>query len=222
MVSVLLVTLLAAFAAGTVRPASAQEADVPICVVANLPDSTAADRQLETLRRIFLIRQRFWPSGTTAHPVNLPAASPIRERFSLDVFGQTVKEMAPYWNDRYFHGTRPPPTVASQQAVILFVERTEGGVGYVEEPRTRDLPPGVEKLLCLPTDSSVAAPDGVPGRGIGQAGSPGPASPSAAVKTGSTAPSSTSSSSTSTTSALRSPRRRRASSGSKLRVALDP
>jgi hypothetical protein len=39
--------------------------------------------------------------------------------------------------------------VASQEAVILFVQRTEGAVGYVEEPRTRNLPDRIQKLFCL-------------------------------------------------------------------------
>ncbi len=164
MVPVLLVTLLgAAFAgaggpAGGVAPPPAsawlgagqpvQEAS--LCVVANVPED-AANVDLDFVRRIFLVRQRFWPDGGAAHPVNLPASSEARERFSLEVFGETVTDMVPYWNDRYFHGTRPPRTVASEAAVLLFVARTPGGVGYVSQPLTRDLPAGVREVLCLPT-----------------------------------------------------------------------
>ena len=66
------------------------------------------------------------------------------------MFGQSVGEQAAYWNERYFHGTRPPPTVASEDAVVLFVERTDGAVGYVTEARAGALPDGVVRLLCLP------------------------------------------------------------------------
>ena len=82
------------------------------------------------------------------HPVNLPASSAVRERFSSATFGQTVRDMAPYWNDRYFHGTRPPPTLASEEAVLLFLRRTPGSVGYLPEGLVRELPPEVRLLLC--------------------------------------------------------------------------
>jgi len=158
MVPVLVLALLAGVAAGIgppARGAPAQEAGAPVCVVANLPDTTRdAAVGLDEVRRIFLMRQRFWPSGATAHPVNLPASAALRERFSRATFGQSVKEMAPYWNERYFHGTRPPPTVASRAAVLLFVQRTPGGVGYVEEPDTEHLPDGVRTLFCLPPPES--------------------------------------------------------------------
>lgn len=119
-----------------------------MCVVANVPAAVGAP-DVETVRRIFLLRQRFWPDGSAAHPVNLPASSEVRGAFSMAAFGQTVQQMAPYWNERYFHGTRPPPTLASEAAVVLFLERTPGGVGYVSETLRGQLPEGVRALLCL-------------------------------------------------------------------------
>lgn len=124
-----------------------------MCVVANLPGDPP-DADVELVRRIFELRQRFWPDGTPAHPVNLPAASPVRERFSRAVFGQSVKDMAGYWNERYFHGTRPPPSLASEQAVLLYVARTRGGVGYVKADSADALPDGVKKVLCVGEDGA--------------------------------------------------------------------
>jgi hypothetical protein len=144
------VLLLALLIGAPASPTPAQRADDQVCVVAHLPagvDTTSAD--VDLVRRLFLVRQRFWPDGTQAHPVNLPAASPVRERFSRAAFGQSVKDMAAYWSDRYFHGTRPPPTVASEAAVVLFVERTPGSVGYVQPLLADSLPAGVTRLFCL-------------------------------------------------------------------------
>ena len=123
--------------------------------MANLSPSVG-EVDLDLVRRLFLIRQRFWPDGSAAHPVNLPASSEIRERFSRAAFGQSVKEMGPYWNERYFHGTRPPPTVASEAAVLLFVARTPGGLGYVRASAADTLPEGVRTLTCLPAAQSGA------------------------------------------------------------------
>jgi hypothetical protein len=83
------------------------------------------------IRRIFLLRQRFWSDGTPVSPVNLPAASPLREEFSRLVLGQSTRELAEYWKDLYFHGTQPPAVLDSEEAVLLYVSRTQGGIGYV-------------------------------------------------------------------------------------------
>ena len=144
MVRVLLVALLTGQA-----PAIQSAPDVTACVVANLPAEVDASAGLDVVRRLFLLRDRFWPSGAAAHPVNLPASSKLREGFTYEMFGQSVKDQAAYWNERYFHGTRPPPTVASEEAVLLFVARTPGALGYVQESATAELPEGVRRLMCL-------------------------------------------------------------------------
>lgn len=150
MVPVLLVAVLIGAPASRTPPAGAEQ----VCVIAHLPDGVSATRvDVDLIRRLFLVRQRFWSDGAQAHPVNLPATSPVRERFSRAAFGQGVKDMAPYWNDRYFHGTRPPPTVASEAAVILFLERTPGGVGYVQAPLADALRPPLTRLFCLAADA---------------------------------------------------------------------
>ena len=144
MVPVLLVALLIA-GGGVARPP-----DLPVCVVAHVPagvDPGSVD--LEWVRRIFLVRQRFWPDGSAAHPVNLPPDAPEREAFSTVVLGRSIRDLAAYWNDRYFHGTRPPPTVASVEALRILLERTPGSVGYVWEADTDALPAGVVPLLCV-------------------------------------------------------------------------
>jgi len=101
--------------------------------VAVLVHEGASARDLEPaqIRRVFLLRQRFWSDGIPAAPVNLPASSPLRESFSRLVLGQSTRDLADYWKDLYFHGTQPPPVLDSEEAVLLYVARTAGGVGYV-------------------------------------------------------------------------------------------
>ena len=154
MVRVLLLALLVGRGPAPVQRLASQEAEVAPCVVANLRDAADAQASLDVVRRLFLLRDRFWPSGEAAHPVNLPASSELRERFTRDVFGQSVKDQAAYWNERYFHGTRPPPTVASEAAVLLFVARTPGAVGYVGRDAAEELPAGVRRLMCLAEETS--------------------------------------------------------------------
>jgi ABC-type phosphate transport system substrate-binding protein len=84
-----------------------------------------------TVRRVFLRRQRFWGDGELVAPVNLPATSALRERFSLAILGRSPRDMADFWNDLYFNGVQPPPVLESQRAVLLYVARTPGAIGYV-------------------------------------------------------------------------------------------
>ncbi|HKJ92432.1 MAG TPA: hypothetical protein VJ957_04645 [Longimicrobiales bacterium] len=113
-------------------PARAQQADpARIAVVVN--DGVPADSlDAATVRRIFLRRQRFWHDGTLVAPVNLPATSPVRDAFSRAVLGRPPRDMVQFWNDLYFHGIQPPPVLDSQRAVLLYVARTPGAVGYVD------------------------------------------------------------------------------------------
>ena len=120
-----------------------------------MPEDTLG-MNVTLVRRIFMLRQRFWPDGTPARPVNLPASSPIRERFSLAVLQASVRDLASYWDERYFHGTRPPVSVASEEAMLLFVARTKGAVGYVDGTKADPLPAGVGRMFCLPSSARPA------------------------------------------------------------------
>lgn len=96
--------------------------------------TTVDSLELTEVRRIFLARQQSWKDGARVHPVNLPASSELRETFSREVLGRSTRSLAGYWNDLYFHGTQPPPVLDSERAVLLYVERTEGAIGYVSYP----------------------------------------------------------------------------------------
>ncbi|HET7231899.1 MAG TPA: hypothetical protein VFJ16_17940, partial [Longimicrobium sp.] len=106
------------------------------------------------VRRIYLLRRRFWGDGTRVVPVNLPAASPVRDAFSRAALGRPARDLADYWNDLYFHGTAPPPVVPSERAALLYVARTRGAVGYVtratyEAARAEPGAPAVKVLMEL-------------------------------------------------------------------------
>ncbi len=136
-------TALALASAALPRAALAQHApaarddDIDVIVNPQVPVTSISSGEA---RRIFLLRQRFWPGGRAAAPVNLPAASELRRDFSLQLLGRTVKELTEYWNDLYFHGTEPPPVLDSERAVLLYVARTPGAIGYVWASTLRAAP----------------------------------------------------------------------------------
>lgn len=112
------------------------------------------------IRRIFLLRQRFWSDGAPVAPVNLPAASALREEFSRLVLGQSTRDLAEYWKDLYFHGTQPPPVLDSEEAVLLYVSRTDGAIGYVSLSFLSgvSLPPGVRVVRVWDSGEGGGAP----------------------------------------------------------------
>lgn len=123
-----------ALAGAAAAPAPAPTADgdaAPALVVVAHAGVDAPRLDRAEVRRIWLLRRRFWADGTRIVPVNLPAASPVRDAFSRAALGRPARELADYWNDLWFHGTAPPPVVPSERAALLFVARTRGAVGYV-------------------------------------------------------------------------------------------
>lgn len=143
--------LLALFPATPARAQAARRAAAPaILVIANADVVPGHDPLTSAdLRRIFMLRRRFWADGRGIAPVNLPAADSLRARFSRLVLGQSPRDMADYWNDLYFHGVEPPPVVESQRAVQLYVARTPGAVGYVSAEALDPSVAGLRVLMVL-------------------------------------------------------------------------
>lgn len=85
----------------------------------------------ESLSLIFKRKQNYWENGVRIQPVNLPPAHPLRRVFSQSVLGSAPEAMETYWREMYFHGVLPPHVLASEEAVVLFVNSTPGAIGYV-------------------------------------------------------------------------------------------
>lgn len=83
------------------------------------------------LAAIYLCERFHWSDGTKIEPVNLPADGAARLLFSRAVLGREPQDLEPYWNRRYFDGILPPYVLHSPQAVLRFVARTRGAVGYI-------------------------------------------------------------------------------------------
>ena len=94
-------------------------------------DSAAHRLSRESVALIFRRKQNYWENGLRMQPVNLPPASALRQEFSRCILGQAPQAMEDYWRDMYFHGVLPPHVLASEEAVVLFVQSTPGAIGYV-------------------------------------------------------------------------------------------
>jgi hypothetical protein len=85
-------------------------------------------------------------------PLNLPPDHVLRRAFSLALFNKGAQELQSYWNQRYYHGITPPYVLGSPQAVVQFVAKTPGAIGYVT---TCDLDHRVKQVISLPAPPSV-------------------------------------------------------------------
>jgi len=109
---------------------SAWAIDRPFAVI-TAPGATEHHLTRETISLIFKRKQKYWDNGTRIQPVNLPTSNPLRRAFSQTILGHPPEALEDYWREMYFHGVLPPYVLASEEAVILFVNSTPGAIGYV-------------------------------------------------------------------------------------------
>jgi ABC-type phosphate transport system substrate-binding protein len=109
---------------------SAWAIDRPFAVI-TAPGVTEHHLTRETISLIFKRKQKYWENGTRIQPVNLATSNPLRRAFSQNILGHPPEALEDYWREMYFHGVLPPYVLASEEAVILFVNSTPGAIGYV-------------------------------------------------------------------------------------------
>lgn len=87
---------------------------------------------LELAAEAFLKKTTRWSNGETIRPVDLPPDSAVRRRFSRSVLKRSVAAVRSYWQQRIFTGRDvPPPELDSDEAVVSYVLKHPGAVGYV-------------------------------------------------------------------------------------------
>jgi hypothetical protein len=88
------------------------------------------DRRL--LSDIFLKKTTRWHNGQTIKVVDLEPGSATRARFSEEVIGRSVAAIRSYWQHIIYSGRGlPPPELADDDAVVSYVLRHAGAIGYV-------------------------------------------------------------------------------------------
>ena len=93
--------------------------------------SEIAEVTLDTLRELYLRRRRVWPDGSRVVPVNLPADSDTRRRFSKRVLGRLPQDLSAYWDRMYFDGIQPPVVLRTAEAVCAYLAAEPKAIGYV-------------------------------------------------------------------------------------------
>jgi ABC-type phosphate transport system substrate-binding protein len=96
------------------------------------PDNPSTALSRDFLIDVFLKRTTRWSDGETIRPVDQRADSFARRRFSASVLQRSVAAVKSYWQQRIFSGRDlPPPELDSDDAVVSYVLKHRGAVGYV-------------------------------------------------------------------------------------------
>jgi ABC-type phosphate transport system substrate-binding protein len=132
----MLIALLAATALG---------AEPAIRVVVNEANQVSSLSR-EELSDLFLKKSSAWPNGELVLPVDQFDKTEIREGFNRHIHRKTNAAVRAYWQQRIFSGRDiPPPEKESDAAVIAFVRRNPGAIGYV----SADAPVAGVKIMAV-------------------------------------------------------------------------
>jgi ABC-type phosphate transport system substrate-binding protein len=146
-------SVLAAFIALRGGTLSAGDA-IAVIVAKDAPDM-AINRVL--LRNIYLKKIFVDDDGHPYIPVNLPPENPLRVRLAESLFNKSAQQLQDYWNQRYFQGVPPPYVLSSQEAVMQFVAKTPGAIGYVAACRLDERVRSILEIPLPPSGRDAAA-----------------------------------------------------------------
>lgn len=96
------------------------------------PENPVSSVSRDFVTDVFLKRTTRWHDGEPAHPVDQRADAPVRRSFSDVVLRRSVSAIKRYWQQRIFSGRDlPPPELDDDEAVVGYVLRHRGAIGYV-------------------------------------------------------------------------------------------
>lgn len=119
--------LIATLMLGWVGVSSADE----LLVIANA-NVAASSLSSDEVAAIYLLKTTSWQDGENIVPVNREAASSVRTTFSDAILRHPPSALNAYWNQMHFKGKVPPLVQESDQAVLAFVQKVPGAIGYIK------------------------------------------------------------------------------------------
>lgn len=125
--------------------------------IVTAPDAPRLKFDQDMLRNVYLKRIFVDGRGQRLTPVNLPSGAALREAFARAVLRMDGGQLRDYWNRQYFQGVSPPYVLASPDAVLQFVAKTPGAIGYVAACQVDDSV-RVVMTIALPSRPGDAPP----------------------------------------------------------------
>lgn len=142
--TVLLAGLLLVAAASEVSVSDARAQALGFQLIVNKANTTKV-LERRFVQDAFLKRVEKWPNGRAVQPVDMTLRSPVRKQFSGTIMKQSPTQVRNYWTRLIFGGREiPPPEVQDDDAVIAWVTKRPGAIGYIsiyaESPDVKVVP----------------------------------------------------------------------------------
>ncbi len=125
----------------------AAQADIAVIVHAANPVQQLTSRQVAEL---YLGSSRTFASGQYAQVVDQGIDDPLRSRFFKDISGMSIGQVTAFWSRLKFTGqVQPPQNLDGDSAVLEFVRRNPGAIGYVNSTAVAVADARVKAVLVL-------------------------------------------------------------------------
>ena len=102
-----------------------------LLIIANPSVNLVTPLTLNEIAAFYLLRATSWPDGRRIVPVNREPRSEVRTKFTVIVLQQDKASLVTYWNNMHFMGKLPPVVQESEQAMLAFIQKVPGSVGYI-------------------------------------------------------------------------------------------
>lgn len=107
-----------------------------IAVIVNSSNMSTIDA--DTIKKIYLGKSKSFSNGNKVAPVNQDS-TPVMDEFNDKVVGKSSSQLNAYWSKLVFTGKgTPPEKLASDQAVIDFVNTNNDAIGYIDSKKVSD------------------------------------------------------------------------------------
>lgn len=110
--------------------ATTSEADGFVVIVNAASPVKALEKKF--VAEAFLKKRGLWSDNTAIRPIDQAKSSAIRALFTRRILDRSLASVRTYWNQLIFSGRGvPPPEVDSDAAVVAYVAKHKGAIGYV-------------------------------------------------------------------------------------------
>ncbi|WP_442863957.1 phosphate ABC transporter substrate-binding protein [Alteromonas sp. ASW11-130] len=108
-----------------------------VVVIVNPANSSAVDN--ESVKRIFLGKEKKFPGGGSATPINQKNDAASRNQFDEQVLERNSSQISAYWSKLVFTGKgTPPKEVADDAAAVAAVASDPSAISYVDSSAVTD------------------------------------------------------------------------------------
>ncbi len=118
--------------------------DKSLTLVANTPVSISTPLSIESIKKIYLLKQLNWSNKTPIIVINRKSTSSARKIFEHKL-GLSSTKYALYLKKMHYKGMSLPIIQESKQAVLAFVEKVPGSIAYIEG----EVPSGMKNIKII-------------------------------------------------------------------------